>query len=216
MNNNIQTIILAGWEWNRMKSVTLELGLPKHLLPLWNGETPATRLIRQVNTFSNKIYCVINAWEKQLYEKKVDLNKFPNLEFVEKEKKWKAFVFDLQSVIDKTSEDAKIVISTGDLIFDDSNIQKLSQKIKKIKRLWIISDFKLFLKKFELVARFIVSDKKILKDFVDQQINPEDTIEFINFLLSKLRFLELKSIDTLMNLNTAEDYLRSIYLFKDE
>ena len=66
----LTSVIFASGKGERMKEVTSSLRVPKHLLPLPQGETPVTRLAKQLTEFSQRIICIVEKGQKELFDAK--------------------------------------------------------------------------------------------------------------------------------------------------
>jgi len=202
------TVILAGGEGTRIKELSAELRKPKHLFPLGN-ENPTSRLARQLEPFSERIFCAVNAGQKALFQK--ELPKY--VEVVEKTE-GKPFLSDINEVLKKpTLED--LIITTGDLIFSDEEIERTFNN--KLKSLQIITDSDEML---SLPMRFAILPREILVRFCEQEVNPEKIGSVLKFLFRNLVFEILKgevgisSIKTIANLNTPDDYWEVLQNFQ--
>lgn len=200
--SKIHWVILASWKWMRMKPLTDEMWVPKHLLSL-REETVTWRISRQISSFCSDVLVVVSEWEWKIFE-----DNLCNGEKIIKKKEGQPFTSDIKSVLDNISESSRVLITFWDLVFHDSIMDDISRKVRYWKNgIWIernkINDYPI---------RYLFSEIQFLINFVEQKVDPESTRSFIKFLLKTywVEFLKwnfwFHSAKVLANLNTPEDY----------
>lgn len=120
----LTSFILAGWLGSRMKEITDKSGVPKHLLPLWNGETPVSRLVRQLSSSSDRIICVVRIWQEELYRDLV--SGIQVVSWWENNKNFSDMPHILRNVQNKSD---MLLFTTGDLVFDDGVMEEWLKSI---------------------------------------------------------------------------------------
>lgn len=116
---NFTSIILAGWHGTRMRQETEKFWVPKHLLPLWNNETPVGRLARQLRADSDRIICLVRPGQEELFKEHV-----PDVEIISSLPDWVPFLDSLNALKKKTQITSdQVLLTTGDLVFEDQVIR---------------------------------------------------------------------------------------------
>jgi len=118
-------VILCGGEGSRMREVCDAEGVPKHLLDLGNGETPVTRLARQINPHVDKIICTVRdetvkpKFDEAFANAGVEVETLirVNAENLPDQKG------DMQAVYDNMWAMSRLVTLNGDLVLDDAFIE---------------------------------------------------------------------------------------------
>lgn len=203
------TIILSGWKWTRMEELSKELSLPKHLFPIGN-ENITSRLVRQITPFSNKVFCIVNQGQEKLFEHNLP----KEVGIIWKELNGAPFISDLKSTITETTND--LIITTWDLVFDDSVLTQLFENTgNNLNTTQIITDIKEIKRNYNFAIRFVILPRKKLIKLCEQETNPENTASILKFLFKNLFFdiltgkFKVRSVETIANLNTPSEYFEA-------
>ncbi len=208
----LTSVIFASGKGERMREITSSFWVPKHLLPLPQGETPATRLAKQLTEFSQRIICIVEKGQKELFDAKFLEVEMWNVEVYEREAGWENFINDLQALQKIIwGSTWNILITTGDLVFEGESIKRQLQKMwAREGKIDIVSDWeRLKVDGFKPPMRLVSIPSALISSLVHQKISPENIFSLIQFALrniSMLPFVRIGFVHTLANLNTPEDY----------
>lgn len=194
--------VLCSGEGSRMAESTRERGLPKHLLPLSNGENVTSRIIRQAGTFVNKALCVVAPGQGDLFRKHLP----PGVNVVEKEP-GKPFLSDLATVSQHVADSSRIIVTTGDLVFDENEAQRAFALLAGDTHTRII-----FGREQGLPIRLFGTSVHRIFWIVQAGTNPEKGSSVVSTILKiYLRDIltgrfRVSRMTTLWNINTENDY----------
>jgi len=180
--------------------------LPKHLLPLGNGETPLGRLEKEMIKVCSRIITLVPEDKTTLFEER-KTNK--NNKIVSTSG---GFTQNLQTLAQQNIEDV-ILLTTGDLIFLEEEIISFYEKNKshstKGKNVIGFETNKDMKKgRFDFPMRMFLLQPQITRKI--QKINPESKLKMAFAILSHIRTVQRSSAQALVNLNTIKDYQRAI------
>ena len=109
--------VLCSGEGSRMAESTRQRGVPKHLLPL-RDENTTGRVIRQASAFVDNALCVVAPGRGDLFR-----THLPGVHVVEKQA-GTPFLSDLAVLSQHVADTSRIIVTTGDLVFDDDEAQR--------------------------------------------------------------------------------------------
>ncbi|MEI8348023.1 MAG: NTP transferase domain-containing protein [Pseudomonadota bacterium] len=206
MNFNTTGFIFASGEGSRLKELVQSLGLPKHLFPIGNT-TIAGRLATQLSNTCQEIVCVTQEAQVQQCQESFKSLPFP-VKVIAKSKK--GFRGDFEALTTATHE--HIVLTMGDLIFPDSEVDLFVQK-SQINREQAILAFdadRIKVPRFPTVVDFRIVMTAIPKNLLSELIplNPESFFS-IGFAFVRNYFknrVSMALVKTLYNVNTPESY----------
>lgn len=214
MNKPHDTVILTGGRARRMREVTAEHKLPKHLLSL-GLECATSRLVRQMRPFTARILCIVNPDEQEIFETTLP----SDVSVIPKPVSIKEFTPDLETILQHTTND--LVITTGDLVFSDEAVsQALDRMLNDDNSLHLVTDTREIRHNHTLPIRFTKVTRDILAKICEQNVHPESLkmvfLFFIRNLLTDILKgkVGISSIDTIANLNTPADYQRALKALK--
>ncbi len=213
-NEGTTGVIFASGEGSRLAQLSQQLGVPKHLFPLGNSSI-VERIVAELSKRCQQIVCITNAEHCAKFQQ-VFANSPYTVEVVAKE--GQGFHGDFMTAFHKAKYD-HIVLTVGDLIFDDGVLDKfveMAQK-KRSKALLTFDSERLQplafppLLDFRIVATSAPRD--VLREIAD--LDPESfwsvTARFCKFFARNR--VALRFIPTLFNINTPENYLMAKEFF---
>lgn len=208
-------IILASGEGSRLKSISDELGLPKHLFPIGNQSI----LGHIAFELSKSCEQIIVITKDGLLEKFQDEASRLPFEVEIHSKNGTGFQGDFSAAFEN-SRNESIVMTVGDLVFPEGEIERFIEKADRVpnKLLLAFDRGQLIVPKFPTIVDFrllmTAMPKSLLKEILD--LNPESFKEvggrFLKFLFAgKVKPTTQK---TLFNINTPESYARARHYFE--
>lgn len=109
--------VLCSGDGSRMAESTRQRGVPKHLLPI-RDENTTSRIIRQSLDFVDSTLCVVAPGQGDLFRAHL-----PGVQVVEKQP-GAPFLSDLTALCQHVADTSRIIVTTGDLVFDDDEAQR--------------------------------------------------------------------------------------------
>lgn len=204
--------VLCSGEGSRMAESTKRRGVPKHLLPLWNDENTTSRIVRQASTFVDNTLCVVAPGREDLFR-----THLPGVHVIAKQP-GAPFLSDLTALSQHVAGTSRIIITTGDLVFDENEAQRAFTLLAGDTHTRII-----FGRESGLPIRLFGTSMTQLSRIVQAGTNPEKVssvastvlkVYLRDILFGRFRFSRL---NTLWNINTEFDYqavLRNIWQIK--
>lgn len=203
------TVIFAAGKWSRMQKMSEEKWILKHLFPLWEKNI-TSRLIRQVQDFSERVVCIVWPGQGALFQE--NLRDTP-AEIIENTGEWFMPLFEI--LYKKTQWD--VLITTWDLVFSDTVVEKTLPQLKAWKT-QLVTD-KEWGRKIWFPIRFALMRHELLWKISGSSFSPEKISSVLSLLVWDIidnGFPRFSTVETLANLNTPEDYEALLRKFKQE
>jgi molybdopterin-guanine dinucleotide biosynthesis protein A len=207
-------VILASGEGSRMRALSKETGLPKHLFPL-GKTTVISRIAQDLARFCDEVICIIPApyithFSKELQER------IPGVRLAVK--KIKGFKGDFTAAYEESKYD-HILLTVGDLVFPDGEIEIFAHKADLFgeKLVLAFDRNRLRVLKFPTIIdfRMILArlPREILKTVIE--LDPESPVSVVKGMVRLIIKNKLRVIfsRTLFNLNTPEVYEKAKSFF---
>jgi molybdopterin-guanine dinucleotide biosynthesis protein A len=203
--------VLCSGEGSRMAESTRQRGVPKHLLSLWD-ENMTSRIVRQAWDFVDSTLCVVAPGRGDLFRAHL-----PGVHVVEKQA-GAPFLSDLTVLTQHVADTSRIIVTTGDLVFDDDEARRAFALLAGDTHTRII-----FGRESGLPIRLFGTSMTQLSRIVQTGTNPEKVssvastvlkIYLRDILFGRFRISRMK---TLWNINREADYqavLRNIWQIK--
>jgi molybdopterin-guanine dinucleotide biosynthesis protein A len=199
-------IVLASGEGSRLRELSQILGLPKHLFPLGDS-TSVGRIAHAMAPLCQEVLCLTRQEENALFGQKLSALPFP-VRIISKEQQ--GFRGDFLAAFQSTSD--HIVLTVGDLIFPDGELQNFILRAqKKPEKIFLAIDAQTW-KRFDFRIVAAALPKKFLEELIP--LNPESFWSIFWAFLKNFRRVKLALVQTLFNLNTPEVYAQAKTYFE--